>query len=69
MENPFSVREIESTIKRLKNNKAPGIINIRAEQIKPSPPIVASIIVKIFNTSVETGNGPKELKIGIITPL
>ena len=66
---PFSLEEIKSAVKKLKNGKSPGIDEINAEMLKHAPDSILKIIAEILNTSVESEDYLKILKVGIITPL
>ena len=69
MNKPFMAEEIKLASKKLKNDKSPGIDKIRAEQIKYGPDKINNIIADILNETAESGNGPRELKSGILRPL
>ena len=69
MSTPFTEKEIEKAAKSMKNGKSCGIDNIHAEQIKYAPQYVHTEIAEIFNETAKTGEYPKELKTGILTPL
>ena len=66
---PFSLNEIKSAVKRLKNGKSPGVDDMNAEMLKHAPDEVHKAIAEILNKSVETDDYLKLLKIGILTPL
>ena len=66
---PFNKLEIEKAIKSLKNNKSPGIDDLKAELIKHAPKIVYEEIAEILNITAKSGVFPKELRTGILTPL
>ena len=53
----------------MKNNKTPGIDQLRTEQLKYGPQIIMSIIAEILNKSTETGEKPNEISTGILLPL
>jgi len=65
----FSANEIKSAILSLKNNKSPGIDQIRAEHLKCAPSEINQHIANLLNNVALTGEYPKELKIGLLTPL
>ena len=69
MKTPFSSDEIEIAIQKLKNNKSVGIDDIKAEELKHSPPEVSAHIADIFNEMAKTGEYPIEIKRGILSPL
>ena len=66
---PFTADEVTKAIKSLKNNKSPGGDNIRAEQLKYGGDETPQEIAKILNEMARTGEHPKEIKEGILTPL
>ena len=66
---PFNPNEIKKAINKLKNGKSAGCDNIKAEQLKYGPDLVAETITEIINHMAETGEHPKEIKHGILTPL
>ena len=69
MKDPFTTIEIIKAISSMKNNKAPGIDQLKTEQLKYGPQIVPSIIAEILNESTETGSKPREISNGILLPL
>ena len=69
MRTPFTAEEIKEAAKSLKNGKSTGIDEMNAEYIKYAPIEVHHKIAEIFNRTAETGKNPKELEIGILTPL
>ena len=69
MKMPFTQQEIQKAIKKLKNNKSPGIDKIRAEHLKNGPDLIPKIIADILNQTASTGNNPMEIKLGILNPL
>ena len=69
MRNPFTPEEVKRAIKKLKNNKAAGIDDIKAEQLKYGPDIIACEIADILNICAETGKHPKEIKLGVLSAL
>ena len=66
---PFTIEEICKHIKKLKNNKTPGIDNILNEFIKNCPKELHPAIVKLFNIILESGKVPSEWTVGIIKAL
>ena len=68
MEIPFSANKVKDTANKLKSNRSPGSENISIELIKNSPDTVHQNIAKIYNIAA-TGEFPKEINKGIITPL
>ena len=69
MKTPFTTEEITTAIKKLKNGKTPGVDELKAEQLKYGPTCVATEIAEILNHTAKTGQGPEELKLGILNPL
>ena len=67
--NPFTTNEIKCAIKKLKNNKSAGCDKIRSEHLKNAPHALIQEITDLLNNTTETGNYPKELKIGHLTPI
>ena len=63
------MEEIVASVQKLHNNKASGMDNIVNEFIKHSPHNILSIVVKLFNTVLETGIVPSDWTIGVIKPL
>ena len=55
MQNPFTAEEITLSIKKLKNNKSPGIDQVKAEHLKHSPQILSKYIADILNETAKTG--------------
>ena len=53
----------------MKNNKSPGIDDVRAEMIKYSPKIVYQQITDIFNEIAKTGNIPDEVLESVLVLL
>ncbi len=66
---PFNSLEIKNAVKKLKNNKSPGIDEICAEMIKYSPEIVYKQIAEVYNQMAKTGDVPEEIIEGILVPL
>ena len=66
---PFTLSEIKQVIKKLKNEKACGIDNIKNEYLKNCPDNVVNIIVDLFNLVLKTGIIPTDWCLGIINPL
>ena len=69
LEIPFSPEEIKVCAKKLGNNKSTGPDKIPAELIKEAPEIVFNEIAEILNKAAETGEYPKEIKLGHLLPL
>lgn len=68
MKNPFTAIEIRNAVSSLKNNKAPGCDNIKAEHLKYAPS-THQHIANILNKIAETGEYPNEIKQGLLTPI
>ena len=69
MKNLFTKEEVAKAIRSLKNNKSPGIDDIKVELIKYSPGIIHEKISEIFNEIAKTGEAPEEMIEGILVPL
>ncbi len=69
LEPALTETEVQKAIRSLKNNKSAGIDNIRAEQLKYGGKTVPAQITNIINHIARTGEYPKEIKQGILTPL
>ncbi|OXA46526.1 LINE-1 reverse transcriptase [Folsomia candida] len=65
----FSLSEIRSTIKKLKNYKAPGIDGVTPEMLKIVSPSISPILCYLLNLSSEQAIYPQCLKETIITPV
>ena len=66
---PFTTEEIQKAIKSLKNNKSAGCDLLRSEHLKNAPEIIHEHIADLLNNVAETGEFPKEIKLGLLTPL
>ena len=66
---PISESEIICAIKKLKNNKSPGIDCILNEHIKTTMNIFLPIYTKLFNTIFESGIVPESWSVGDILPI
>ena len=69
MRQPFTGTEIHKAVTRLRNNKSPGIDDIKAEMLKNAPSIIMEEIASILNETAETGNYPSEIVEGIIAAI
>ena len=69
MTDPFERTEIEKATKSMKNQRSVGEDGLNAEFIKYGPPEIHEGIATLLNTIAETGKYPKEMKLGILTPL
>ncbi|XP_065321065.1 uncharacterized protein LOC135928537 [Gordionus sp. m RMFG-2023] len=56
----FSSNEISNIVKKLRNNRAPGLDNITAEYLKISPNTISSFLLALFNKIWESGKTPTE---------
>ncbi|KAK3085731.1 hypothetical protein FSP39_007899 [Pinctada imbricata] len=65
----ISGKEIEDSIRNLKNNKAKGFDDISNEYITHSINIFMPLYVKLFNLILNTGKIPKAWGYGIIYPI
>ncbi|VEN37907.1 unnamed protein product [Callosobruchus maculatus] len=61
--------EVEDAIKKLKNNKAPGIDEVTGEILKELGDEAVNIILKICNLIWETGIWPKDWTTSVMIPL
>ena len=55
---PITEKEILTAVKKLKNNKSPGVDNILNEHIKSTIQIMLPIYTKLFNIIFDTGIVP-----------
>ena len=69
LEIPFTSDEINKAIKSLKNNRSAGIDKLKAEHLKYAPFEISQHIADILNDTCESGEHPKEISIGLLTPL
>ena len=69
MTTPFTEEEVSKAINKLKNGKSVGRDKIKAEQLKYGPEEVATTICELINQMAKTGEHPREIKLGILTPL
>ena len=69
MKVPFKALEIKKAVKKLKNNKSPGIDDVNAEMIKYGPDQIHERIAEVFNEMAKTGEVPEEIVQGILVPL
>ena len=66
---PFTIGEVDSAIKSLKNNKACGWDKISAETIKAGGMPMRQMLLKIINTSWSQKKTPEDWSRGLITPV
>ena len=69
MNPPYTTEEIKKAAKKVKNNKATGCDNVYAELIKYGTDTLYEQISALLNKTRETGEYPKEIRRGILTPL
>ena len=60
---------IANTIKKIKDNKSPGVDGIPPKLFKEIVEQINAPLAKVFNLSLEEGIVPSELKEANITPL
>ena len=65
----FTLDELKAIIKLLKLGKACGIDKIKNEFLKSCPDDVLEVILKFFNTVLNSGIVPEEWCIAVILPL
>lgn len=61
--------EVRKAVESTKNNKSPGIDDMKVEQLKCGPQIVHQKNAELLSHLAETGDFPKEKKVGILIPL
>ena len=66
---PFTFTELQSTLKKLRNNKSGGIDNMINEYLKSCPDALLLGVVKLFNLVLSSGIIPTVWCIGMIKPL
>lgn len=66
---PTNKREVEDSIKSLKNNKAPGYDMIKAETLKNIAEEISPHIAFLINMIFDTGIYPSAFKTAVIQPL
>ena len=69
LDSPFSLKELSTAVKGLKNNKSPSFDRVTNEMIKVSHPVVRKQILHIFNAVLLSGNVPCGWKDNILTPI
>ena len=67
--NDFTENKVKTQIKKLRNNKAPGIDLIINEYIKNSPSQMITLITQLFNIILNSGIIPTDWTLGIIKPI
>ena len=66
---PFTLQEIQKSIKKLNSNKSPGLDNIKNEYIKYSQEKLLPVYVNLFNKILELGIFPNKWSSGVIIPI
>ena len=66
---PFTRKEFEKVIKRLKNGKAEGNDSISNEMIKNSPKIIIDLVFNFINMCLEKALIPKPWCLDLINPI
>ena len=66
---PFVEDEVVAQIKKLKNNKSPGIDMLINECFKHSKSILIKVITKFFNVILWSGKVPTDWTSGLICPI
>ena len=69
MEEKFKTKEVSKAISKLKNNKAAGIDELHAEQLKYGPEMIHAEIADILNEVARTGDHPREINLGVLAAL
>lgn len=59
LESPFTIEEISDAIKSLKYNKAPGLDDLRVEQLKHFGTDTLKWLLKLMNSCINTCHIPK----------
>ncbi|CAB4424719.1 unnamed protein product [Rhizophagus irregularis] len=65
----IEMEELETVIKNLKSNKAPGMSGISYDFWKKSKNLTRQILLAIINESMEKGNATEKWKRGLIYPI
>ena len=65
----FTINEIKTLIRKLKNGKSCGLDRIRNEFLKNCPDEILNVIVRYFNIVLESGIVPEDWCVGVIIPL
>ena len=68
LKNLFTIHEISKSINSLKNNRSAGCDKITTENLKYAP-CTHIHIAHLLNILAETGDYPKEIKSGLLTPI
>jgi hypothetical protein len=63
------IKEVHLRVGKLKENKSPGVDEIRNEFLKRGGPLLHSVLTLLFNLVWSEQMVPKEWKIGVISPI
>lgn len=66
---PICEAEVEKAIKNLKNNKSPGVDNIKNEHIRHTSTLMIPVYTKLFNLIFDSGIIPESWTLGVIKPI
>ena len=66
---PISLKELKSTLKNLKNNKAPGPDEILNEYLKNLPNLAVKSLLHVLNNALKKGQIPDSWLQGYILPI
>jgi len=69
IEPPILREEFEIALKKLKENKSPGIDNLNEELLKASDGYGKDILFEIIGKAYETGKIPKDFEKCVIIPI
>ena len=69
LDQPFSLSELATAVKSLKNNKSHSFDRVTNEMLKVAHPVVRKQILFIFNAVLLSSNIPSAWKDSILTPL
>jgi len=64
---PITLPEIKNQIKKLENNKSPGLDNIDNRIIKCLPNSALLYLILIFNNAIRLGHFPQQWKMAVVT--
>jgi hypothetical protein len=66
---PFTSKEIETTIQKIKTNTMPGTDNIHPKHIKDAKEVIIPELCKLYNKIIDTQKIPDKMKETIIIPI
>ena len=69
LDEPFTIEEIGTALRKMKKRKSPGPDNLTAEHLLHGGEALANWLMKIFNKIVTLEEIPESLKSGIIVPV